>query len=143
MGNLVGWMTELTVFHYYSTVQRSHSGWASYTSHCSRCDVPICKRGVLLCKKSWLKLWLKSAWNKHSYFNLTSSTMPIFVIEILTNFDWNSQKLIIERSWLFQCNRFHYAENRQSQSLFFWELSGAHEYLCRAHSVHDVITRTL
>jgi len=86
MGNLVGWMTELTVFHYYSTVQRSHSGWASYTSHCSRCDVPICKRGVLLCKKSWLKLWLKSAWNKHSYFNLTSSTMPIFVIEILTNF---------------------------------------------------------
>jgi len=30
-----------------------------------------------------LKLQLKSAWNKHGYFNVTGSTVPIFVIEIV------------------------------------------------------------
>ena len=36
------------------------------------------KRGVPLCRKSWLTSWLKSARNKHGYFNVTGSTMPIF-----------------------------------------------------------------
>ena len=59
----------------------------------------LLKRGVPLCRKSWLK----SAWNKHGYFNVTGSTMPIFVIEIviefseravldLKNSDWNRQE---------------------------------------------------
>jgi len=29
---------------------------------------------------------LKSAWNKHGYFKVTGSTMPIFVIEIAIDF---------------------------------------------------------
>jgi len=46
-------------------------------------DMPPTKRGVPLCRKSWLKSWLKAAWNKHGYFNVTGSTMPIFVLEIV------------------------------------------------------------
>ena len=34
------------------------------------------KRGVPLCRKSWLKSWLKSAWNKHGYFDVIGSTVP-------------------------------------------------------------------
>jgi len=33
-----------------------------------------------------LKSLLKSAWNKHGFFNVTGSTMPIFVIEIVIGF---------------------------------------------------------
>jgi len=84
------------------------------------------KRGVPLCRK----LWLKSAWKKHGYIKVTGSTMPIIVIEIMTDFseravlllknsDWNQQKSIIEWTRLFQCNRFHCAENRHSPKRFF------------------------
>ena len=31
-------------------------------------------------------MWLKSAWNKHGYYNVTGSTMLIFVIEIVIEF---------------------------------------------------------
>jgi len=70
---------------------------------------------------------LKSAWNKHGYFNVTGSTMPIFVTEIVFeivievgNPCSTMQKIVIEivleivieirmkQTRLFQCNRFHY-----------------------------------
>jgi len=41
---------------------------------------------------------LKSTWNKHGYFNVIGSTMPIFVIEIVTDFFQNEQLLILENS---------------------------------------------
>jgi len=63
--------------------------------------------------------------------------MPIFVIEIVIDFseqavlvlknsDRNRQKSITEQTWLFQCNRFHCAENRQSPSQFFQEVGGTY-----------------
>jgi len=72
---------------------------------------------VALCRFSWLK----------SFWKLT---------EI-------GKKSIIERTWLFLCNQFHCAENRQSPSRFFREVGLAYEYLCRERAVHDVITSTL
>jgi len=70
---------------------------------------------------------LKSAWNKHGYFNVTGSTVPIFVIEIVFEIVIEigkpcstMQKIAIEivieicaeQKRLFQCNRFHYAHFR-------------------------------
>jgi len=81
--------------------------------------------------------------------------MPIFVIEIVFEIVIEIgkpcstlQKIVIEivieicmeQTRLFQCNRFHFAENRQSgPSRFFREVGGAYEYLCRARAGHDVI----
>jgi len=42
---------------------------------------------------------LKSAWNKHGYFNVTGSTVPIFVIEIVIEISKPCsimQKIVIE-----------------------------------------------
>jgi len=41
------------------------------------------KRGVSLCRKSLLKSWLKSAWNKHGYFNVTGSVEHPFKATLL------------------------------------------------------------
>jgi len=63
---------------------------------------------------------LKSAWNRHGYFNVTGSTGPIFVIEIVIEIDKpcsTMRKIIIEivieivieismeSAKLFQCYR--------------------------------------
>jgi len=45
----------------------------------------------------------------------------------------------MEQTPLFQCNRFHCAENWQNPSRFFFrEVGGAYEYLCRQRAVHEV-----
>ena len=47
---------------------------------------------------------------------------------VLKNSAWNRQKLVIERTRIFQCNRFHYAENRQSPSRFFPKVTSTNRY---------------
>jgi len=92
------------------------------------------KKGIPLCRKSWLKSWLKSrlksAWNKHGYFNITS---PLHYADFRDwSRDWifqNEQfwkilteivkQSIIQRTRLFLYNRLHFAENWQSWSRFF------------------------
>jgi len=43
---------------------------------------------------------LKSAWNKHNYFNVTDFTMPSFVSEIVIEFfqneQWSFSKILTE-----------------------------------------------
>jgi len=64
-------------------------------------ETTVWLKGVLnaLCRKSWLKSWLKSAWNKHGFFNVTGSTLPIFVIEIVIEF-FRTSSACSEKFWL-------------------------------------------
>ena len=52
----------------------------------------------------WLKSWLKSAWNKHDFFNVTGSTVPIFVIEIVIEV-FRTSSARSENFWLKSTNK--------------------------------------
>jgi len=93
--------------------------------------------------------WLKSAWNKHAYFNVAGSAMPIFVLEIVIEF-FRTSSARSEKFWLKSAKISHRTNTaifdvtgstvqkigRAAQADFFREVGGAYEYLCRARAVH-------